>query len=101
VIELLAVIAIIAILTSMLMPALNQAKQQAYKVKCLSNLHQIGIGMKSYLDDNRETFPPGTSSQIDPRANPDYTHGNALGGADPLPAYRMNYPAATNRLLHP
>src|SRR5207249_3531614 len=55
-IELMVVIAIIAVLAALLLPALGKAKQQAYKVKCLSNLHQIGIGMKLYVDDNSETF---------------------------------------------
>jgi len=66
-------------------------------------LHQIGIGMKLYVNENSDTFPPGDSAQFDPKANPDYAHGNALGGTDPSPVltYRAHYPAATNRLLYP
>jgi prepilin-type N-terminal cleavage/methylation domain-containing protein/prepilin-type processing-associated H-X9-DG protein len=56
-IELLVVIAIIAILAALLLPALGEAKQKAWKTSCISNLHQIGLGMKMFADDNEELFP--------------------------------------------
>ena len=56
-IELLVVIAIIAILAALLFPVLSQAKQRAWTTQCLSNLRQIGIGMKMFADDNNELYP--------------------------------------------
>jgi prepilin-type N-terminal cleavage/methylation domain-containing protein/prepilin-type processing-associated H-X9-DG protein len=56
-IELLVVIAIIAILAALLLPALSVAKQRAWTIRCHSNLHQIGLGMRLFADENNEFYP--------------------------------------------
>jgi prepilin-type N-terminal cleavage/methylation domain-containing protein len=56
-IELLVVIAIIAILAALLLPVLSAAKQRAWTAQCQSNLHQIGLGMKMFADENNESYP--------------------------------------------
>jgi prepilin-type N-terminal cleavage/methylation domain-containing protein/prepilin-type processing-associated H-X9-DG protein len=56
-IELLIVIAIIAILASMLLPALNKARGKAQASGCVSNLRQIGTGAEMYLSNSDEWYP--------------------------------------------
>ena len=102
-IELLVVVAIIAILAGMLLPALAKAKQRAYGTKCISNLHQIGMGLRLYVDDYNSTFPPAALSQIDLKvtfsAPNDVLYGNGFGGKDAPGAAGTAY-AATNRMLY-
>ena len=56
-VELLVVIGIIAVLISVLMPALQKARSNAIRVKCLSNIRQLTVVNQMYLNDNRSWLP--------------------------------------------
>lgn len=49
--ELLVVIGVIAVLASLLLPALSRAKAAAHSVKCKNNLRQMGLGLVMYVSD--------------------------------------------------
>jgi prepilin-type N-terminal cleavage/methylation domain-containing protein len=58
-VELLVVIGIIALLISILMPALQKARAQAIQTQCLSNLRQVGLFMQMYANENKDRVPIG------------------------------------------
>ena len=58
-IELLVVISVIALLISVLLPALRKAKDQARMIVCRSNLQQIGLAAYLYAEDNENYIPRG------------------------------------------
>jgi prepilin-type N-terminal cleavage/methylation domain-containing protein/prepilin-type processing-associated H-X9-DG protein len=56
-VELLVVIGIIALLISILLPSLNKARETANRAKCASNLHQIGLAILLYQNENQQLSP--------------------------------------------
>lgn len=56
-IELLGVIAILAILAALLLPALARVRATAKRTHCLSNLHQMGLAAQIYVNDQEGSFP--------------------------------------------
>jgi len=58
-VELLVVVAIIALLIAILLPVLGNAREASRTVKCLSNLRQIGLALRVYADANRGAIVPG------------------------------------------
>jgi prepilin-type processing-associated H-X9-DG protein len=53
-----------ALLISILLPALNKARETANRVKCAANMKQIGLGIQLYSNENRGKFPPDLGTLI-------------------------------------
>ena len=67
-IELRVVIAVIAILAALLLPALTQAKQRALAVACLNNVKQLQLAWLIYAGDNRDALSPVTLDVLNPES---------------------------------
>jgi prepilin-type processing-associated H-X9-DG protein/prepilin-type N-terminal cleavage/methylation domain-containing protein len=100
-VELLVVIGIIAILIGILMPALIGVRKSAMTAQCASNLRQIGMAVKLFLDENHQTFPlhPNGGVWTDPQGNMlPANDGRAYWGVVYLP-YLLKNNAEYERLV--
>lgn len=89
-VELLVVIGIIALLISILLPALNKARESAKATLCLSNLRQLGIGMQLYRQYNKDYYPP-KQYQVGFAPPVESVYFWAGKGADPKKSYGQGY----------
>jgi prepilin-type N-terminal cleavage/methylation domain-containing protein len=86
-IEILVVVAIIALLISILLPSLQRAREQAKVALCLSNLRSLGVAVSAYLSAEKDQFcwsKPGGW----PASN---YHGGKRGNGDGEPSYLSAY----------
>jgi prepilin-type N-terminal cleavage/methylation domain-containing protein/prepilin-type processing-associated H-X9-DG protein len=56
-VELLVVLAVIALLAALLLPALSKAKESARTTQCLNQMRQLGLAVRLYVDENGDAFP--------------------------------------------
>jgi prepilin-type N-terminal cleavage/methylation domain-containing protein/prepilin-type processing-associated H-X9-DG protein len=100
-VELLVVVAILAILAAMQVPALTGTKVKARTTCCLSNMKQLQVCWQMYADDNHDLLPPNGSS-IAPGAGGNSTNAWILGNAQtnpPLPYIAIGLLYPYNKLL--
>lgn len=69
IVELLVVIAVIAVLASLLLPALSSARRKAQSIQCISNLRQLEQATIMYSDDSREALPFAWYDDPNPKIN--------------------------------
>lgn len=81
-VELLVVIGIIALLISILLPALNRARGFANQIKCQSNLKQVGMAVQLYANENQDFAPWGRAPNVT-GVLPDGTPGDAYSARIP------------------
>ena len=56
-VELLVVLAVIALLAALLLPTLSKAKESARTTQCLNQMRQLGLAVRLYVDENGDAFP--------------------------------------------
>ena len=66
--------AIIGVLASLLLPALSKAKGTARRTACISNLRQVNLALRLYVDDNDDRLPELSEPNSYPEPAPNYDY---------------------------
>ncbi len=80
IVELLVVVAIVALLASLLLPALSRAKERGRRAVCLSNLSQVGKACTIYALDNDDKYFPARDNAVQIALNPLQEKAAAVAG---------------------
>src|SRR5258708_719419 len=86
-VELLVVIGIIALLISILLPALSRARESGNRVKCLANLRQLTFAWMSYANDNKGWMPGAGTATTDPTTGLAYSWIGRRGAGAGHPSF--------------
>src|SRR5262245_59808315 len=91
-VEVIVIIAVLAMLSTLLLPSLRRARDRSCVAKCLSNLRDIGEAIHQYMEDHGGTYPPDSGKNW---------RSFRFGGGDPSPefAQRFDIEKATERPL--
>jgi prepilin-type processing-associated H-X9-DG protein len=90
-VELLVVITMIGILAALLLQAVSRSKQKAQQIQCVSNLHQLGLALQSFLSEYQR-YPTGghdSNSDLPGRFWAEQLELGGLGIAKPPPYFYM------------
>jgi prepilin-type N-terminal cleavage/methylation domain-containing protein/prepilin-type processing-associated H-X9-DG protein len=91
-VELLVVIGIIALLVSILLPALNRAREAAQRTKCLANLRSVGQGMAMYGTFSQGQIPIGFRISTAGATNPTFQDNYDLANRESAGSVTMPAP---------
>jgi prepilin-type N-terminal cleavage/methylation domain-containing protein/prepilin-type processing-associated H-X9-DG protein len=94
-VELLVVIGIIATLISILLPAMNKAREQAKRTQCASNIRQLGMALIMAAQDNHQVFPDVGNYPVPKKGGPWDNTGPKVF----YPQVQLIHPAARDFLV--
>jgi prepilin-type N-terminal cleavage/methylation domain-containing protein len=103
-VELLVVVAIIAMIIAILLPSLNRARYLASISVCASQMHQMSVGITSYTTDFRGKYPDGAWGRPNPAvifwngSNGNHTTGGE-GDFNFRPVFRQYFGTDLNRIM--